>query len=809
VRRKPNYLVVVLSTLVGTMCVACSLVTSLDGLTGGDSRGAGVDDGGDADGGLRGVVPGDAAGLADTSHPETQSNDTGADAGPSCPQGSTLCEGSCVDTATDTVNCGTCGNACLVSAGQSCVAGGCAPGAFLLIDSAGYALDDPAGAPAGTGIDQVAYLGPNPNQEWMVSLAGPGQYKVLAANGLALTGPSADCGQAALASYTQAPEQLWVLEVNGGQTSLVNVASGNALDDESGGQGQQIATCSLGNGGPDTNQMWFLSPVLNVPPIPDGAYAFIDAAGFALDDPGSGGVDQTHDTGEGQQWTVTLVGGIQYKILSSSGAALTGDTTNAALTVASYTGAGDQLWVFQQNGTGYSVLNVQTGQAIDENNGGGLDISVESWSFDEGNGNQVWSLARVVPNGSYALFDEVGFALDAPESADDAGTIPDQSAYAGDNQQWTVKNVGGTLYEIASASGDALTSGMGNGTIAAVSSYTGAVNQLWSFAPAAGGYAVVNAGTGLVLDSNGGGEGTSCNEWQWGGAPNQTWTLTPSSAVAPPLADGAYVFAAAAGFTLDDPGGAAVSPDQVPYSGPDQTWTVTRVNGPEYKVLGAGGYALTSGTTSGTLAPLSSYTGADTQLWIFAPLGGGTYSVVNAGTGLLLDDNGGNPASGTVANQWQWATTTHQMWTVTAASEVAPPVANGVYHFIDAPGFALDDPGSEEAGAASPDQVPYSGTAQDWTVTLVSGFEYKIISPNGAALTSGTSNGLLAAPSSYTGAVDQLWTFVSAGGGSYHVVNVGTGLVLDDNSGGAGVSCNQWGWQPNSAPNQNWTLVSN
>jgi hypothetical protein len=58
-------------------------------------------------------------------------------------------------------------------------------------------------------------------------------------------------------------------------------------------------------------------------------------------------------------------------------------------------------------------------------------------------------------------------------------------------------------------------------------------------------------------------------------------------------------------------------------------------------------------------------------------------------------------------------------------------------------------------------------------------------------------------------AVDQLWTFVSAGGGGYYVVNVGTGLLLDDNSGGAGVVCNQWGWQPDSAPNQSWTLVSN
>jgi hypothetical protein len=40
-----------------------------------------------------------------------------------CPDGLTNCDGTCVDTATDETNCGTCGDTCL--AGQTCVNGAC------------------------------------------------------------------------------------------------------------------------------------------------------------------------------------------------------------------------------------------------------------------------------------------------------------------------------------------------------------------------------------------------------------------------------------------------------------------------------------------------------------------------------------------------------------------------------------------------------------------------------------------------------------------------------------------------------------
>ena len=198
--------------------------------------------------------------------------------------------------------------------------------------------------------------------------------------------------------------------------------------------------------------------------------------------------------------------------------------------------------------------------------------------------------------------------------------------------------------------------------------------------------------------------------------------MTAASAVAPPISSGAYVLVSSAGFALDDPSGGAVTPDQAAYSGANQNWTVTLVGSSEYKIVSASGYALTSGTGNGTIAALSSYTGASNQLWSFAAIGGNTYGVVNVGTGLVLDDHGGG--AGTVCNQWNWAGTPHQLWTVVATSAALPPLANGVYRFVNAAGFALDNPSGDGAQATA-NQIPYSGAAEDWTVTLVTGFEYE------------------------------------------------------------------------------------
>ncbi|MFO0607475.1 MAG: MXAN_6577-like cysteine-rich protein [Polyangiales bacterium] len=49
--------------------------------------------------------------------------DAAPDATPACPMGQSMCGATCIDTMTDTANCGMCGTTCM--AGQACVAGSC------------------------------------------------------------------------------------------------------------------------------------------------------------------------------------------------------------------------------------------------------------------------------------------------------------------------------------------------------------------------------------------------------------------------------------------------------------------------------------------------------------------------------------------------------------------------------------------------------------------------------------------------------------------------------------------------------------
>jgi stigma-specific protein Stig1 len=80
------------------------------------------------------VPPASIDGGSDTGADATsQTGDGGADAGPACPAGQTMCGASCVDTSASTSNCGGCGKTC--GTGQICSAGVCACQSGLTICS--------------------------------------------------------------------------------------------------------------------------------------------------------------------------------------------------------------------------------------------------------------------------------------------------------------------------------------------------------------------------------------------------------------------------------------------------------------------------------------------------------------------------------------------------------------------------------------------------------------------------------------------------------------------------------------------------
>ncbi|HWY31201.1 MAG TPA: NPCBM/NEW2 domain-containing protein [Candidatus Acidoferrum sp.] len=131
-------------------------------------------------------------------------------------------------------------------------------------------------------------------------------------------------------------------------------------------------------------------------------------------------------------------------------------------------------------------------------------------------------------------------------------------------------------------------------------------------------------------------------------------------------------------------------------------------------------------------------------------------------------------------------------------------IINGTYEIADEPGFVLADPGSGGVGTGVIQWTNYLGKEQQWNITHVSGNEYKILcAANGLAL-SGPTAGAQLVLQNYTGASDQLWTFV-ANGSYYNIINAGTGQAMDDWGGGGSQVVGQYAAY-SSNPNQCWNL---
>ena len=127
----------------------------------------------------------------------------------------------------------------------------------------GLALDDPNGGGTGTGADQQPYSGTN--QQWTIASVGGANYKIIAANGYALSGPTAST-QLTLSSYTGTANQLWTFQASGPAFILHNVGSGQVMDDYNNGTtAGTIVDQWVANGG--INQNWLVTPA--------GASAFL------------------------------------------------------------------------------------------------------------------------------------------------------------------------------------------------------------------------------------------------------------------------------------------------------------------------------------------------------------------------------------------------------------------------------------------------------------------------------------------------------------------------------------------------------
>ena len=94
------------------------------------------------------------------------------------------------------------------------------------------AVDDPGGA-INTGVDQEPYSGGN--QKWTITWAGNNEYKIVAANGAALSGPTTGA-QLVVTNFTGAANQSWTFQPvdsfgYGAYFIIYNAGTGQVIDD--------------------------------------------------------------------------------------------------------------------------------------------------------------------------------------------------------------------------------------------------------------------------------------------------------------------------------------------------------------------------------------------------------------------------------------------------------------------------------------------------------------------------------------------------------------------------------------------------
>jgi len=239
-----------------------------------------------------------------------------------------------------------------------------------------------------------------------------------------------------------------------------------------------------------------------------------------------------------------------------------------------------------------------------------------------------------------------------------------------------------------------------NGEYLQQSQINGGNNQKWYLDPQVAGTTITNGSSGKVLEDPGFNKNpTGIQQNRWKMESSQQWSFVKQS-------DGFYkIVNAYSGLVMDDPSGSVANQthlQQNPWNGGyNQQWILIQASTApthEYTVasLAAGGNLLDepAGTTANnaTLARQGHPTGLANQEWLFIPLADGNQLIVNAESGMALDDPGFSKQNGTPIQVFQLDGGLNQQWTVVNEGSLY-----GVKNYTisnASSGLVLTDPGS-------------------------------------------------------------------------------------------------------------------
>ena len=206
--------------------------------------------------------------------------------------------------------------------------------------------------------------------------------------------------------------------------------------------------------------------------------------------------------------------------------------------------------------------------------------------------------------------------------------------------------------------------------------------------------------------------GTQIIQWDWNVGQNEQWHLDD-------LGNGRYAIVNAySNEALDDPGSSTSNGTgmiQWQWNGTaNQQWILMAAgDGPAVTdYVMSEGYPSSALFAPGTTLPVQQETinnGLANEEWTFVPLSNGNYLIVNAYTGLVLDDPASSTANGTNIEQYQLNGGLNQQWEVVNEGPPGgyPGLGDQYAIFNASSGMALTAGGMTEGIGTSQDGSPY------------------------------------------------------------------------------------------------------
>lgn len=452
--------------------------------------------------------------------------------------------------------------------------------------------------------------------------------------------------------------QQWIATAAGANWVLTNANSGLAADVS----GAAAASSAIQNNVThNATQVWTLTPV------GDGSYKLVNSsAGLDLEVAGAStdagaGIDLGSDNGgSNQHWNITEV-------------QTPGAPVDTQVAISSYQSPISSSSSQQLGATVTTTDTAPLTGSVTFYDGSSSIGTVTS--FSSGN---VASLSVSLPVGTHYISavysgDASGLVLDLPSSSTTAGAHLDQHLSSnGTNQQWIPTASGANWVWKNLNSGLAIDlAGAAEGSSTTQNAANGSATQTWkAVAVGDGSYKLVNASTGYDLEVSGSSSsnGADVDQWPDNGGTNQHWII--AEMVNGSTSGKTYVMAnVKSGLILDvtsqsKTAGTALE-QYTSNNGTNQRWVPT-ASGASWiwTSVNSGLDIDLAGSAAGSAVTQNTPSVSATQMWNSAPVGDGSYKLVNASTGLDMEVSGGSTTNGAKIDQQIDNGAANQHWIV-------------------------------------------------------------------------------------------------------------------------------------------------